>query len=335
MKKIILLTLFFMIVFSGFSATLNEFLKDSITNNTDYELILLNREKYVMDYDKNIIEANTERDLLNADYTYYSNMHQEKSSLISLYQGILADLFNVYSGDINLKIAEMNLADASETYQNNIDLNEKNIVSDNALKQSKLSLDENFISYNVSLRNYNEYIDTFSELTSMENNAIQIEILNPENYFVEDSEYVENDYSLKISDLTLHLSKYDLENMSSLSSQYDLKDKEIQVRQDELSYSNALETSNKANNDAIIDLNDKYTEINISKERLDISAEEFEDISIRYEKGLLSDSSFRASYVSMLNYEKNYYLALQNYYNALLNYLISIGEEIDSLIFSN
>ena len=96
-----------------------------------------------------------------------------------------------------------------------------------------------------------------------------------------------------------------------------------------------METSNKANNDAIIDLNDKYTEINISKEKLDISTEEFEDISIRYEKGLLSDSSFRASYVSMLNYEKNYYLALQNYYNALLNYLISIGEEIDSLIFSN
>ncbi len=333
MKKIVFLALFVIIFISGFSVTVNEFFSGALNENADYELISLSREKYLMDYDKAMIEATTEEDKLNAENSYYSSMDTEKSDMISLYQSFLSDLFNVYSEGINLKTNEMNLADASETYQNNIYLNEKKIVSDSDLKESKLSLEEEQINYNTSLRNYNTYLEEFSKLTSISFDEIVLNVVKADELFVSDEEYLNNDYSLKSSELALKISEYELENMSALSSEYDLKDQEIQVKENKLNYENALESSQEANEDYMIDLNDKYNTIYINSGNLDLLKEEFDDISIRYGKGLISDSDYRSSYVSMLNSQNSYYSAVQDYYNTIIEYVISVGGDVSKINF--
>jgi hypothetical protein len=333
MRKIIFSMFFVTIFISGFCVTVNDFFSDSLNGNADYELVLLSKEKYLMDYDKAMIEATTEEDELNAENSYYSSMNSEKSDMISLYQSFLSDLFNLYTEGINLKTNEMNLADASETYQNNIYLNEKKIVSDSDLRESKLSLEEEQINYNTSLRNYNDYLEEFSKLTSISFDEIVLNVFKPENFFVSDEEYLNNDYSLKSSELTLEISEYVFENMSSLSSEYDLKDQEIQVKENKLNYENALESSQEANEDYIIDLNDKYNTIYINDGNLELSKYEFDDISVRYEKGSISDMDYRSSYVNMLNSQNSYYSSLLDYYNTVIEYIISVGGDVSDINF--
>ena len=333
MKKIVFSVLFVLILISGFGVSINEFFNYALGENSDYELILLNRVKYQMDYDKGIIEATTEKDQLNAEKSYYSNINSEKNDMVSLYQGFLSDLFNVYDADINLRKAEFNLADASETYQNNIILNQKNIVSDSDLKESKLTFEEEQINYNTSLRDYNDYLKDFIKLTDISAEEVVFTLLNPEEIFVSDEIYLSNDLSLKTSELTLKISEYDLENMSKLSSEYDLKDQEILVKQNKYDYEDTLESSEEANEDYIVNLGDKYNTVYINEAKFKLNEEEFEDIQERYEKGLISDSDYRSSYSTLLSSESNYLSAIQNYLNVMIEYIVYVGGEVSSFNF--
>jgi len=331
MKKVVLMVFTLILVTGMFSASLTEVFDTAKASSTIYKTAQLDLEKVNLDYNKAKIEATNKKLELSGELSYYSGISNYNSSLKNYYADIVDRVLDVHVEEINVKAADLQLKNAQITYDNNTELFNGGLISEDNLKSSELDVNDaqnNLESAQLNLQNAK---DNLKELYEGDYSQIEVNVPTYENIFVSDEEYLNSNYNLKLAQLNVELSQYDLNNLPANASSYNKRIAEITHQKNILSLQDTKDTLIEAHKTTKNSIETLYKSLKNLQERMDLAKTTYNDTKDRFNKGLVSELELNTANINYLTSQKNYYESVRNYIKAYINYLIDTGRSLEEV----
>lgn len=328
MKKSVLLILSLLMVVASFSISFVDVFEISKEKSNIYKMAQIDLEKTLLDYDKAKIEAINKKAELAGELAYQQGLMNYNSSIKEFYADILERIFNLHIQQISLNVANLQLKSAQINYDNNKELFNRGLISEDDLKNSELTVkdaENNLKNANINLETAQ---DNLKKVYEGDIKEITITIPTLEGLFVSDEEYLNTSYALKLAQLSVELSEYDLNNLPSNASSYNKKITEATHQKNLLTLEDTREKLVDAHKLTKNSLEILYRTLQNLKERVDLSQNTFNDTKNRFDKGLVSELELNSSNIDYLNAQKNYYESVQNYLTTYINYVVDTGRSL-------
>ncbi|MDK2949907.1 MAG: hypothetical protein PWQ26_574, partial [Thermotoga sp.] len=224
---------------AGFSASLNDVLQTALASSTDYQIAQIDLETATMDYEKAKLEATNRKSELSAELSYYNNLQKYRSSLKSVYQDVLGRIFDLLIAEVSYESAQINFENAQEDHRTNQELFKKNLISENDLKDSELTLEEASNSLLSAKYDLDKAKKNYEELFSVEASEIELPLVDFHG-LVSEEEYLDNVLSVKIAEINMKIAEYDLNNLSAAASKHERRTAELAYQKAKMNYEKTL-----------------------------------------------------------------------------------------------
>ena len=333
MKKILISVFVSLLVLTtAYSTSLLTIVDSPKTVNSNYTLYELNREKTQLDYDKGMIEAMNRKAELAAESSRASGENKTQNYLSSFYSEILNDIFDVKTKEISHQSAVLTVKVAEIDYNDKENLYKKGLVSENDLKDASLTLQEAKSDLEQAKDDLDFATSNYKKDTSLDWESMDLFIPDYEALLISDDKWLEESLSVEMSDYSLEMAKYDIQNLSSNSSLYDKKVADISLKQKEIDLELAKESALDQKDNFEDGLYFTYKGLQTSIERVAIAKEDLEDVQERYNKGLVSDTEVYNQEKQYLSKISGYNNSLKSYWTTLSSYLLNADSDLEALI---
>lgn len=330
MKKILIVLLLSFTVLS-FSETIVDVFKLN-TGNEDYQIILLDREIYTMDYEKGEIESTNQLTDLNNDSKNISNQKSLNNSLKSYYTDLLGTVIDYLNAGYSLQTAKINYDESENTLENNKKLLDKKLITTDDYNTSKISFSESEMNLKNAQKTYDDAAESFREIYSKDISTLVIPLVDFNKVFVSDDEYLGKNFDVKSSEINLSIAKYNKENASYGTSEYEKKMLDSKLQKAQISYNNTKKQAEKTLKTLKINIENSYNKINNSKEKIEMYQRSLDDSQKKYDSGLISASDLNKTKQTLINEQKNYYSLLKDYLVNLINYAVDSGNKPEEVL---
>ena len=323
MKKSIVTSIVLIVFIFAFTASITDLYEQAKEVSNDYKLLEIDREISLMDYEKAKIESINKRTDLSAELSYIQSMNNYYSSLKNYYTSINSIVYDYKIADIDLKLLELQIENAEINYNNNKNLFEKELISEDALKNSKISLDDLKNSLVNVQNNYNQKKEEYNKYFDLDIDSIDYSI-NLENLRYTDETYVASSLLVKQNKLNLELTKYNFDTLPKKSSQYDKKIAELNVQKSEINYENTVENVEDQNRNSYISIEaQKNTVANLTETVL-IKENNLQNDQKSFEDNLISKTELNQTRIDYYNTLKSLYSNEKNLLNSLINHILNV-----------
>ena len=331
MKKVVLIAFTLILVTGMFSAGLTEVFDTAKASSTIYKTAQLDLEKANLDYNKAKIEATNRKLELSGELSYYSGLSNYNASMKDYYGDIVDRVLDVYVEEINVKTADLQLKNAQITYDNNSELFNNGLISEDDLKSSELDVSDAQNNLESAKLNLETAKDNLKELYEGDYSQIEINIPTYEGIFVSDQEYLNNNYNLKLAQINVDISQYDLNNLPANASSYDKRITEITHQKNILTLQDSQDTLIEAHKTTKNSIETLYKNLKNLEERMSLTQSTYKDTMDRFNKGLVSELELNTANINYLTTQKNYYESVRSYIKAYINYVIDTGRSLEEV----
>ncbi|MDK2945781.1 TolC family protein [Geotoga petraea] len=323
MKKGLVTTIVLVVFIFAFTASITDLYHQAKEVSNDYKLIEIDREIALMDYEKAKIESFNKRTDLSAELSYVQNMNNYYSSLKNYYNLINSIVYDYKIAELDLKVLELQIENAEINFNNSEKLYEKNLISENELKNSKISLNDIKNSLVNVKNNFNQKKEEYEKYFDTDLDSIEYEI-NLDNLNYTDETYVASSLLVKQNKLNLELTKYNFDTLPQNSSQYDKRIAELNVKKSIINLENTVENIEKQNKTSYVNLEAQKNTVNNLYETVSIKLNNLENDQNSFENGLISKTELNQTKIDYYNTLKNLYSNEKNLLNNLINYILNV-----------
>ncbi len=323
MKKGLITTIVLVIFIFAFTANITELYEQAKEVSDDYKLLEIDKEIALMDYEKGKIESINKSTDLSAELSYVQSMNNYYSSLKNYYNSINSIVYDYKIADMDLKLLELQIENAEINYNNNKNLFEKELISEDALKNSRISLNDLKNSLMNVANNYDQKKDEYEKYFNMNIGSIDYTI-NTEDLKYTDETYVASSLLVKQNELNLELTKYNFDTLPKNSSQYDKKISELNVQKSEITYENTIENVEDQNSTSYISIEAQKNTVENLSETVAIKQNNLENDQKSFENNLISKTQLNQTKIDYYNTLKNLYSNEKNLLNSFINYILNV-----------
>lgn len=311
---------------------IGDFFKVWLDRNPDYEILMLQIEISEMNYERAKIEASSIAEQLRAELDYTNRLSTQQRNLQQMYADGITSLTNMFTHEISLELAEIQFQEASKTVADNESLRNRNLISETDMKTSRLQLEEarqSLVSANWDYLKSKHALERVLDTVAL---TIDFTLPEPTQFFVSHERFTAQNLALKVSELNRSMSRNDLENLSYLASPFERKEKELNLKDRELSYQRLILSTREDHEERMNNLENLFSSAQIALTRWEIEQERFSDMVQRHQRGLVSEREYNNSRRSLRNAERTYYTSVRQYATALIQYLIEIGHTPEEVL---
>jgi outer membrane protein TolC len=148
---------------------------------------------------------------------------------------------------------------------------------------------------------------------------------------VSDQEYLNNNYNLKLAQINVDISQYDLNNLPANASSYDKRIAEIIHQKNILTLQDSQDTLIEAHKTTKNSIETLYKNLKNLEERMSLTQSTYKDTMDRFNKGLVSELELNTANINYLTTQKNYYESVRSYIKAYINYVIDTGRSLEEV----
>jgi outer membrane protein TolC len=300
--------------------------------NGNYRLYELNTEKTQLDYDKALIEAMNTKAELAAESSRASGENRIQGNISSFYSEILNDIFDIKTKELSVQTNELTVKISDISYNDKENLYDKGLVSENNFKDASLTLKDAKSDRDKAKTDLDIALDSFKKDTSLDWDGADLFVPDCQLLLVNEEKWIEESLSVQISEYSLEMGKYDIQNLSSNSSLYDKKIADISLEQKEIDLEIAKENALSQKDNYEDGLEYTYKQLQTSMERVNLAKDDLEDVQERYTKGLVSDTEVYNQEKQYLSKVSQYNNSLKSYWTTLSSYLLNADSDMEELI---
>jgi len=325
MRKLFFLGILCLFFLNLYGVGFFEVLNSATAVNLNYKVSQLLLEKVDLDYQKEVIEAENKKAVLQAEISKLNSTVTQRKYLSDFYTEILDDFFSILSGTVSVESAGINLEIGKTDLENQKILFQKKLSSQDNLTQASLTADDYMISFRKATEELESQKRAYLFHSGNKPEMFTFHIPSYEGLFVNQDEWLKKNTSYQTALLNVEIAQYDVNNLALNVSQYDMRVAEInhEQKKTDLTISKINAINQKITSEQNIAT--LFEQVEIAKKRNELKENEFNDYEARYKKGFISETQYLLQKVSFLSTQKQYIDAANNYWSALISYVFSLS----------